>query len=104
MPRKRRHSLGSTALEHAALASNGLERAYQQLNAVDEAARRKDCAGIWDGLVAAQANLAYAHAHLESDSRAPQHLEDRHYRYLGRALRLRETLGFQCTRRRGGIR
>jgi len=79
----------------------GVRTAEQYLRKATAAARKGDCFGVWDALMVARANVSHAYAHLSSIER-PAHGDDVAYNRVSVDLHQAvQTLGFQCTRRRG---
>lgn len=95
---KRHRRLGSPPDVHEYQARYGIVNAAFALDDVNRAALKKDCQGVWDSLLIVRANLSHAYAHLSS-YRATKAVENKFYSLQDRFERLRETIGFQCTRR-----
>jgi len=105
---RRKHrgmKLGAAPDVHAYQARMALNLTADALGKVDRevASKTPDCNKIWDNLLVARADLGHAMAHLDSYE-ASKDLMGYASGLRIRFERTRETIGFQCTRRRGGIR
>ena len=95
-------TLGATDDVHDHQAKEGQQVAARALADVEDAARQGNCASVWDNLLIARANLSHAYAHLSSSSTgAAQEMFKKHLGLQTRLTSLRDTLGFQCTKRLG---
>ena len=100
--RRTRKSLGSTDDVHDNQASLGLQAAKVALSDAERGAQDRDCGYVWDNLLIARANLSHAYAHLSSSSTGEaQEMFKKHLGLQNRLTSLRDTLGFQCTKRLG---
>lgn len=101
--RRTRKPLGAADGTHDNQASLGLHAAKVALTDAEQGARDRDCGYVWDHLLIARAQLSHAYAHLSSSSSGPaQEMFERQFLGLqNRLTHLRDTLGFQCTKRLG---
>lgn len=88
------------------MATKALKRVYAALAQVDRAARRNDCNKVMSSMAIVWANYGEAYAHTESMDSSPTQKQYTN-NLLGvvqRAERLGDTIVYQCTRKKGGIR
>ncbi len=107
---RRRTNFGASDDTHLHQARMSLTRAVlaqrQALKAARGPATSGRCSKVWDQLVTAAANESHAQAHLSSlhPNTAGKREWNAYFRISKRNNQMRDTLGFQCTRRVGGIR
>jgi hypothetical protein len=106
----RRSNFGASDDTHLHQARMSLTRAVlaqrRALKAARGSATSGRCAKVWDQLVTAAANESHAQAHLSSlhPNTTGKREWNAYFRIQKRNSQMRDTLGFQCTRRVGGIR
>jgi len=88
---------------HAVSAKHALRNTRNFLSRVESAGKSNDCRIVWDMLMASMSAWASASTHLDSvpgkHADLRRDLMDTH----ARMTHLESTLGFQCTRKRGGV-
>lgn len=108
--RGRNLQLGASDDTHLHQARMSLTRAVQAQRRALQAARGPAvsgrCAKVWEQLVTAAANESHAQAHLSSlhPNTTGKREWNSYFRISKANNQMRDTLGFQCTRRVGGIR
>jgi hypothetical protein len=104
MKRRRKIGLAGDQSYHENMADARLKSTAVQLDEVEAAAKRKDCGEVWDHLLAAIANWTSAGANIDAIIKPAKSMTNMFFTLNKRFHHLRDTLGFQCTRRHGGIR
>lgn len=95
---RRRKYLGAADDVHEYQTKEGLARTTTALRDVEAAARDRNCGQVWDELLIARANLSHAYAHIGSFPRGDDYM-NQFFGLQNRLTSLRDTLGFQCTRK-----